>query len=66
MPTYTIDPTKIVDFQNLTVNNADDLDTTFAEIVTKHDLVANVIISTLLGDLTAPQQIMAIRAGVLG
>ncbi len=66
MPTYTIDSTKITDFENLTVNDADYLNSTIAEIVTKHDLVANVVTSGLVGNLTAQQQIMAIRAGVLG
>ncbi len=66
MPTYTIDPTKIVPFTNHTVNNATDLVTTFAEIVTKHDLVAGVVVSNLFGNFSVYQQMMAIRAGVLG
>ena len=62
----TIDPTKIVSFANSTVPDAANLNTTFAEIVTKHDLVANEVDTDAFGAFTPYQQMMAIRAGWLG
>ena len=66
MPTYSIDQTKIHDFENSRVNDADDLDTTFAELVTKHDLLAGITVENMFDSLSMYQLVMAIRAGWLG
>ncbi len=66
MPTYTIDPLLVHDFEDAHVNDPDDLNTTFAELVTKHDLLANATVVNNFGNLTLYQLVMAIRAGWLG
>ena len=59
----TIDSTKITTFENLSANTVTTVNSTIAEIVTKHDLVANEVSG--FGGFTGFEQLLAIRAGVL-
>lgn len=60
----TIDSTKITTFTNLTANDVTTVNSTIAELVTKHDLVANEVSN--YGGFTGLEQLLAIRMGVLG